>query len=72
VNGEPKPPENVRAVMPGGEEIPLECRYAGWRDGREDWEERGPMLAAGSGWISSQPPSEPGCEHYFLFAEVRG
>lgn len=33
----PPPPEDVRAVMADGREIPLECRYLGWRNGRHCW-----------------------------------
>jgi hypothetical protein len=38
MNG-PVPPENVRAVMVDGREIPLECRYAGVDEqGMHSWE----------------------------------
>lgn len=32
------PPENVRAVMADGREVPLELMYAGWRDGCHQWQ----------------------------------
>ena len=31
------PPEDVRAVMADGSEVPLECVYVGWVDGAHRW-----------------------------------
>lgn len=33
----PQPPENVRVVLDDGREIPVECVYAGVRDGLHEW-----------------------------------
>lgn len=33
----PTPPRNVRALMAGGHEIPLECVYHGFVDGVHEW-----------------------------------
>lgn len=35
--------------------------------GQEEWSKRGPLSVAGSGWISGQPASHRGCEHFFLY-----
>jgi hypothetical protein len=34
----PRPPENVRAVMADGREIPLDCVHVGVKDGIDRWE----------------------------------
>lgn len=34
----PTPPENVRAVLADGSEVPLEVVYVGWREGAHRWE----------------------------------
>lgn len=34
---EPMPPENVRAIMADGTEIPVECTYRGYHDGIHRW-----------------------------------
>lgn len=34
---EPTPPVNVRAVMPNGLQIPIECRYEGWNGIAHVW-----------------------------------
>lgn len=46
---EPVPPENVRAVMRDGTEIPLECTYYGFDKGRHVW------LAT---WMLPEMPAE--------------
>ncbi len=33
----PRPPVNVRVVLPGGREIPVECVYTGVVDGLHQW-----------------------------------
>lgn len=34
---EPQPPSDVRVIMADGREIPVECVYAGTRDGLHEW-----------------------------------
>jgi hypothetical protein len=34
----PRPPENVRAVMADGAEVPVECVYVGRRQGFHIWQ----------------------------------
>lgn len=45
---EPQPPENVRAVLPDGEEVPLECLYVGTDEaGQHHWRALAPVHVAG-------------------------
>ncbi len=39
----PVPPENVQVVLRNGQEIPVECVYAGIQDGVHMWEAVYPM-----------------------------
>ncbi len=37
-NHSPTPPENVRAVLADGSEVPLEVVYVGWRNDAHQWD----------------------------------